>query len=356
MPVLCYDALSDQTLELEQNKETARWARYANPSLKKDELAAWEFFPYAVPLSVNEAPFGKNTSFLESSPFQFAWDSVSLTLFQTCPRKYYLTIIHGWTNRRMPPPLSYGIFFHTCMETWHKLITSGMNKDQAQLRLLRLALLLGEHIAPGDTARTKETLARAVILYLDRFWDDPAETYILPSGKPAVELSFQLPFEEINGIPTYLCGHIDRVVTYQDDIYFSDFKTTKYGLDDRFFSNFSPSTQMSNYNLATQVILEKPAAGGIIDGIQLLVNHNRYLRRTLEMSAEQTEEHIRDVKTWLVSAEHCASEEYWPKNPESCSKYSGCHFRAICAMQPARREMYLKGDFIQRTWDCLIPR
>ena len=68
--------------------------------------------------------------------------------------------------------------------------------------MARLAALLGERLQSLDTSRTKETLVRSVVWYLDEYKDDPLKTAMLPDGKPAVELSFMLPVFDVRVGPT----------------------------------------------------------------------------------------------------------------------------------------------------------
>jgi len=305
---------------------------------------------------------GPNSSFVENTNYQTAWDSTSLGLLKACPRKYYYTIIQGYVSSVLPPPLAFGIHFHTCMETWYKLLVTGMGKDEALLRLTRLAGLLGETIPQGDTARSKESLVRAVVWYLIQFWNDTAQVVTLSNGQPAVEYSFAFPFEKIQGIQTYICGHIDWIAKFQGGIYPLDYKTTKYQLDERFFAQFKPHAQFPNYLLAINVFanegssLPEPADGLVVDGIQLGVNFCRYRRQIISYSAEELEEYIHETAQWLELAFRFAEANHWPANETSCDKYGGCTFRNICQKPPQQRELYLKGQYVKKTWDPMRSR
>jgi len=310
-------------------------------------------------------PIGITTSHEPSKSIkdgvQFAWDNTCISLFKTCPRKYKLSIQEGWTARVMPPPLAFGIHLHTLFQAWHKLETAGVHKDVALVRLTRLAGLLGETLPTGDTARTKETLVRAFIWYMEQFWDDPAKNVILSDGSPAVEYSFTLPFMEHNGYDVFLCGHLDRLVKWQGRVYVQDYKTTKYTLDKKFFSKFKPSTQMPLYTAACYIIASEtqslPAADGvIIDGIQLGVNFCRYARNIVTFSLEEVEEYLAGLQYWIKQAMDACAADYFPANEESCDKYGGCFFREICSMPAARRDAYLKSKCTKTTWDPLASR
>jgi Holliday junction resolvase-like predicted endonuclease len=294
--------------------------------------------------------------------FQFAWDSTSLGALKTCPRKYLYTIIQGWMHKILPPPLSFGIHYHTCMETWHKLLTHDIPKEECFLRVVRLAGLLGESIPHGDNTRTKETLCRSVAWYIEQFWEDSARTVHLSSGKAAVEYSFTLPFGEIDGIDLYLCGHIDRLVQFQGGIYPTDYKTSKSQLDSRFFAKFKPSNQQQIYTTAVHILSQDqtsiplPPAGVIIDGLQLGVNYTRFQRQVIPFSIEEIEDFIGDAMQWISIAKLYAETNHWPANEEACDMYGGCHFREACKQKPAQRELVLRSNFVKRVWDPLKAR
>lgn len=301
----------------------------------------------------------ENTSF--KNGVQFAWDSTSIGLWKNCPRKYYYSIVMGYEPRVTAPPLAFGIAVHSVMEHWHKQIASGIDKQTALISAVRLAGLLGERLPAGDTSRTKETLVRTIIWFFDQYWDDKTITLREPSGKPIVEYHFQLPFMEYLGNEVFICGHIDRMVKWQGQVYIADYKTTKYTLDQRFFNQFKPGTQMPLYLTACHIISNTfadlpPAHGVIIDGIQLGVNFSRFGRGIVPFSLEEINEYIIDLKYWITQAMDACKANYFPQNTESCQKFSGCQYQEICSKSPARRQVFLDGNYVRRVWSPLQPR
>ena len=295
--------------------------------------------------------------------FQYVWDSVSLSAYQKCPRYYNWTIRDGYHLYPIPTTLTFGIHFHTCMETWHKLLATGLSKEEALLRCTKLALLLGESLPNSRKERTKETLTRAVVWYLDQFKTDNAETTLQSNNLPAVEYSFKLPLFEIFGIKLYISGHIDRIVNFLGDIYITDYKTTKLALDEKFFASFKPNTQVANYLLAAKILAGTTTAipskpkGIIIDGIQLGVNFNRFSRSIINYSTMEIESHIKDLESTLIHATIDAQNNHFPANPTSCvNQYGKCVFHEICSSTPAKHARMLKSSFVQSTWDPNSPR
>jgi hypothetical protein len=337
---------------------------------------------WLIPL-IEHKPLVENTSFVPRTQFQFVWDSVSLAALKTCPRFYYYSIILGYEQHPTPSPISFGIFFHKCMEVWHKLITLEVEKEYALKSVVKLAGLLGEKILPGRTERTKETLVRAVTWYIDQFYNDAARTALHEDGTPAVEMHFQLPIIEDMRVTSisgpketeygtfedryqtiYLAGHLDRVCHLGGQVYLSDYKTTKGQLDEKFLAQFKPNTQMSGYLVAGHILASKPTSvfptppdGIIVDGIQLQVNANRFQRFRLPYTEAEANAWLEDFEATIrVKAYGYAECKHWPMEETSCERYGGCQFRKVCSATPSDRQRILDGHFRRATWDPQKPR
>ena len=185
---------------------------------------------------------------------------------------------------------------------------------------------------------------------------DPFETVQLANGKPAVELSFRLELNytsHLTGEAFQLCGHLDRVVKFQDQIYTVDAKTTKHTLDDRYFEQFIPDNQFSTYTFGGKIVYNTPIAGLIVDAAQIAVGFTRFERRIIPRQQSQLDEWHRDLGFWLTTAQLHAKAAYWPQNDKACFL---CHFRPICSRPPAGREAWLSKEYVKRTWDPLVAR
>jgi hypothetical protein len=304
---------------------------------------------YAVPLddTVNTSP---NKS-LTPEGFQFVWDSVSLNHLKTCPYKYYLSTIQGWTFKIKPVKMAFGIAFHTLMQTFHTLLAAGIDRDTAIHRTVRLAGLLGDYIPEGSTAHTKATLTRAFVWYVHHFEDDPARILQLPDGNAAVELDTRFPFVEVHGVQTYIVVHLDTLVEFHGGVYFMDYKSTAAQLNKNFFEKFVQDNQMALYHLAASVTLDAPIAGGIIDAVQIGVNYARFQRHLLDRTPAKNQDFIDDLEKWLNLAAIYAENDYYPQNETACGQYGGCHFRDVCKHSRREHEMYLRTSFRKSTWD-----
>lgn len=316
---------------------------------------------WAIPLQ-ESLSLETNSSFIPGTNLQFAWDSVSTNAFLKCPRYYKWTIIEGWRLDPQPSTLTWGIAFHKVIEVWDKMVALGHEKEDVLYRCVRLAGLMGEYIVPNRTERTKETLVRAVVWYIDTHWEDNAETLILHNGKPAVEFSFALPMMDFNGVEILLTGHIDKVVKFMGEVWPLDHKSTQQALDDRFASKFKLEPQMKGYMAVAYILAETtaafptPPAGFIIDAVQLGVNFNRFLRVPLHFYKEEIEEYLRGFPFRIREAAMYAEANYWPARETSCELYGGCVFKEICSQVPGKWQRMLEGNFIQGTWDPLKSR
>lgn len=298
------------------------------------------------------SPFDKNG-------LQFAWDQTSINLAQTCLLKYNYTMIEGWRKRGLGIHLKFGQHYATALEHYYKHVALGMEKDEALREVVREALRdtwereEGKPWDSGHTSKTRENLIRTIIWYVDHFIEDPTTVLLRSDGKPAVEYSFRLSVD--NGI--IFTGHIDRVVTYSNDPYVMDQKTTVQTTGPYYFRQFEhPNTQMGMYTWAGQVIYNIPVKGVIIDAAQIAVGFSRFQRGFANRTADQLEEWYETSMFWIEQARTATRERHFPMNPKSCEDYGGCEFRDVCARQKAVRPNFLKADFEVRHWNPLESR
>ena len=338
----------------------------------------------SLPLTIREvdrdAP--APSPFLPGTKIQFAWDSTSLGYIKTCPRLYQYTMIEGWTPRDESVHLRFGQEFHRALEDYDRLRAEGVQYQEA-IRAIVGDLLVrtkGWDTDPETRAgkyKNRSTLLSLTIDYLDHYFHDVAETFILDDGRPAVELSFRFELdwgpqiaerEKIgennyigSGQPYLLCGHLDRVVTYGGNLFVMDRKTTTSTPGSYYFDQFEPNNQMTLYTLASQVILNSPVKGVIIDAAQILLDKpNQFTRGITYRTPDLLEEWVADLAVTLREAEAYAVAEYWPMRDTSCGMYGGCRFREVCSKSPHVRERFLESKFVrlpeEERWNPLKPR
>ena len=301
---------------------------------------------------------------------QWAWDSTSIKLAETCLRKYQYKMIDGYQPARKSVHLLFGGWYASALEHYYGYTAAGMSSDEALLEVVGETLIetweyesdeAGDPI-PGTGApwqsdhntKTRENLIRTIVWYIDQFGDDDSmQTVILSDGKPAVEHSFRL--EADNGI--ILCGHLDRLVEYGGKPYIQDQKTTGSTITGRYFDGFNPDTQMSLYTFAGRAIFGLPVKGIVIDAAQIAVGFSRFERGFTFRDDASLTEWYDDSMYHIERAQVATRENHFPKNAASCGNYGGCEFHNICSHSPTVREQFLKGDFVQgKRWDPLEVR
>lgn len=303
------------------------------------------------------------------SPFdddgiQYAWDSTSLGLLKTCPRKYQLTMVLNWQPKVRSYHLTFGILYHSAIETYLKLRAKGDDYETAVRSAIRECLVSSFGYEPGmkkgvvDNAKTREHLIRVLVWYFEHYRDDNCTPVILSNGKPAVELSFR--FEIGNDL--LLSGHLDQIVNFGDTgQYVMDHKTTGSTITGAsakyFFQGFNPDNQMTLYTTAAAISFNTPVKGVIIDAAQLMVGGAAFARGFTYRTPAQLQEFLEGVYSYRRMAETFHHQGFWPMNESACGNYGGCAFRDICAKSPQVRERFLRTEFTQdKPWNPLEPR
>jgi len=294
--------------------------------------------------------------FLPGTRIQFAWDSTSLGYLKTCPRLYQYHMLEGWVPKDESIHLRFGQEYHAAIQDFETHRSTGLQFDDAVRETIRALLVRIEDFDPDPTTKAGQyknprTLVQLVVDYLDEYREDGCETVILDNGKPGVELSFrfELDWGPVNTEQPYiLCGHLDRVVRFQDELFVLDHKTTTTTPSDYYFAGFSPNNQMTLYSFAGQVVLDTTIRGVIVEAAQIcLEKPNKFVRQPTYRNDEVIDEWLNDLEYHLNAAEAYAAAGHWPMNDTACGNYGGCRFREVCS-QPARvRDTVLRADFVQ---------
>lgn len=321
----------------------------------------------------------EDSQFLSGTKIQFAWDSVSLTDFLSCQRRYKYRVLDGLVpkNPGYAIALEFGILFHAAIEQYHRQKAEGFD-HQFSLQAT-VGWLINDpafHRLPTDDdiadlkentdedddgvtlrnsrIRTRYHLVRSVVWYLEHYEQDPLHTLIMPTGKPAVELSFRIPLPvKVGGQDMLLCGHLDRAVEFEGSYFASDYKTTK-SLTRQFFDMFDLSHQMTGYTVAGNIILEKPISGVWIDGIALQVGGVKLARAPTKRSPGQVKEYFELLGDVAERAERAHDLGHYPMNTASCYF---CEFKEICKQPPEYRERYINMWYDKKPgWNPLRNR
>lgn len=314
----------------------------------------------------SSAEFKPRLSFSAEVPnHQIAWDNTSLAALKTCPRYYQYNIIEGYVTRGESVHLKWGSDYNNSLVTYNQERAKGLDHEAATLMAVRFALTatwdetLGRPWVSDEPTKTRETLVRSVIWYLEQFSEDPCETIVLASGLSAVEHAFRIGIEMISslsGEAYMLCGYLDRLVEFNGNIWVNDWKSTKYALDEKYFAQYSPNNQVSQYSFAGQIFSNAEIKGVIIDAVQLGVTFSRFQRAQIPRTQAQLEEWFHDSQHYILANETYVKNQYWPQNDTACNRYAGCPFRPVCGASPEIRPRLLEGLYHRRMWDPLAHR
>lgn len=279
---------------------------------------------------------------------QLIWNSTSLGIAKDCKRKYFYSIIEGWCAKDQNDHLLFGGRYAQALETYHRLRSAlyRLDHDNALNQVIHEALKASWGWQSTDSRKTRETLIRSIVWYLEEFKDDPCKTVELKDGSPAVELNFQFKFSE----DITFAGHLDRLVSYGDDYYIQDQKTTGSTLSANYFKRYTPDNQMSLYTVAGQIIWALPIKGVMIDAAQIAVGFTRFERGFAFRTEEQCDEWLEDA---VYHIEETWRAQRWPMNDQACSKWGGCQFLQVCSKAPAVRQLWLEANFVRKPFNPL---
>jgi len=285
---------------------------------------------------------------------QFIWDATSITMAQECPRKYQLSMLENWRSKNLSVHLWFGAHFASVLELFYKDIVAKVDREQAihnGVKYLLNETWDQETNQPDtftDTAKTRETLVRTFIWYVEHYKDDPAELWVTPTGEAAVEHSFVIP---VNA-NIFFAGHLDRIVEYSGGRYGMDQKTSKGVISPAYMKQYMVNNQMSMYTWAGQVVYDTELKGMIIDGVQVAVGFNAFHRGFTSRTQAQLTEWVNDTLITIDQIHQYTENQYFPMNPTSCNNYGGCMFREVCGRHPGNRKQFLKADYNQdQQWD-----
>lgn len=351
--------------------------------------------------SMTDAP----NPFTATLPTQLrAWDSTSMRTYMECAQKYLRTIVQGW-RRPGGIHVEWGRVFGASQEVFDKAIARGFDKEEALDLAFQFALeATGEYVPdmsvkkhaddcdfhldqypwecscgersqwrpwPNvDSKKNRYTLLRALVWYCDeqRLAEGDVRPYVFPDGRPAVELTFQipLPLETPDGEPYLLTGHYDGLATTGgEEVFPRERKTTKNTLGPYYFDHYSPDIQIDNYDLAFNIMYPQfPGNAVMLEATQTGATFARFQRQFIHNTEAKRDEHLDMVLEWIRRAEHDADlyanpetrHRAYPMNKAACHNAGGCPFADICNKDPSVRERFLRANFVQQYWNPLEER
>ena len=266
-------------------------------------------------------------------------------VFKACPRKYLYEVLLANGKGADNPDLRFGSLIHQAKALFETNKARGATHDlalQGAFRFLLTETWDHARAKPGfteDPLKNRATLLRTFVWYADQYRDDACVTTQLPSGRPAVEISFEFNsgVATESGEQITFCGTIDRIVTFNGATLVADTKTSSNA---RFLTaqNYTPDGQFSLYVAAASVCFGIEADGILLDGIEVGPNGTGFRREIVPRPRGVIEEWLRDARAHLRRLSEAFARNEWPQNDSACGMYGGCRFRGVCGAAPAERQ------------------
>ena len=291
--------------------------------------------------------------YIPDTDIRFAWDATSIGPLKRCGRLHQYKS-EGWHAKEDNVHLRFGGEYHKSLQDYEVLKASGLDHREAMFDVVRaLTQRLGDW-NPDHPKKNRSTLIRTVIWHMEKFKNDQAKTWMMSDGKPAVEITFNFPldFGPTEDQPYILCGKLDRIVTFNGDLFVMDYKTTTVSLNDAYWKQFRLDDQMSLYTLAGKIVFQAPIKGVIVDAASILVGGTNFERGIIYRTQEQLDEWVENLKPYLER-----QTEYTMNEASCITRYGPCEFLDICSRTPQVRKRFLEASFVQEEpWNPLLPR
>lgn len=261
-------------------------------------------------------------------------DSSKIQTFQDCPRKYFFQHILGWRPEKPNIHLVFGSAWHEAMEY---LLNHDYSIESVQGAYQRFMKAYDEQfphdwLEPNHRSKNPEKAMQVLVDYAKKWEQDHQDFDVLYT-----EVAGTAPISEEDVIHF----KIDSVIQDPRGYWSFEHKTT--GRNSQSWRNkWDLITQVGTYIHALYCAFPpEEVQGTIINGTVFKKNHE-FLRIPVHRRGSvmafwlwETNYYIDLIKRnmeWL--AESSPSDDImmaFPRNPQSCTKYSGCPYPDFCA-------------------------
>ena len=297
------------------------------------------------------------------------FDNHKVTTYSDCEFKGWLGFEQGegssyntgYTPKTSNTPLAFGLGMHKMNEDWSRDVMEGVNtdgKDYADSFRVdwerELPIEMRENLELMGDKHSVVNAVRLFQLYQRRFPPDLYEPV-------SVEQEFSLPLEENSKLKW--SGILDKVVRHRGGLYFLEFKTSTYSIDEKFFLPFRTSQAIRGYTWAGQQSLGEDFRGTIVHGVckRIPAKKPRTLTPDDYLGAEEITMLPSQLEEWRVNTIHkidnihrMRQDGYWIKDlGNACNLYNGCEFREVCGAAPESQQAMLDMGYKLSTWNPL---
>lgn len=291
-------------------------------------------------------------------------DNFALTMFQSCPAKFDLRILQGWTSRRKSAALGFGGAFHAGLAAWYR--------TGSRVEMLKAVKDQWPDGMPVDDYRSLQKCVEVLLAYVKQY---PAETFRVVPGM--VEVAFTLStgmylscfgcgakLGAWNGKDA-LCGHcgkelelieyggiFDLLVEFSGAVYVVDHKTTSQ-MGGGFFDQFKPNNQITGYTWASRLLTGMRVGGALINAVcALKASATRFERQISTRTDDEIAEWLVSVYQTCEQIQQCRRTGIWHLQTVNCTMYGRCEFHQVHVLpHPKQRMAILEQEYIKSEWE-----
>lgn len=207
-----------------------------------------------------------------------------------------------------------------------------------------------EHVqlwVPTKASKDITTLVELFVGYSDAA-HSRALVPIKVDGEAAIEHFWEMPFKAGQMLkPVILCGNLDAIKAFGEEIYVVDYKTTSKSLDARYWAGFTPNVQVDLYNMC----VEKTLPGLDIRGVAVEAFSTSGTATAFKLFSPtpgQKAEMAKDTAYWIEQLQRNQITGQWPRNRASCFM---CPFQGVCSRAPEERATILNQKYEKGKWN-----
>lgn len=285
-------------------------------------------------------------------------DSTMMSLFRSCPRKFYYEFILGLRPPGRSIDLHAGGVFAHCLEVVRKEIyINGRTLPEAILRAnAAFEIAWGDFVIPEHkkTNKRPDRVWAAVESYFETYV--PQFDHIQPyyvGGKPTFEFTFAIPLDlpgfplhPVSGEPFLYAGRFDLLGEYLGLPIVEDDKTSGTGHYANWSEKWDLRSQFIGYTWACQQ-LGIPVNDVAVRGVGIQITQIAHAEAIKPYSNALRARWLEQLRRDLIRLATSWNEGYFDYNlGESCTDFGNCIFTQPC--QSPEPEPWLKTFEVKR--------
>ncbi len=289
--------------------------------------------------------------------------------FYTCPLKYKLKHLEGWTTHYGSTALRFGGAFHAGMEGYYSYVRDhGWSRDgEAVKQMIEFASKewverTGDKQFYNDH-RTLPLLIETMSQYINHFFADHGFLEVVHTER-AFQLLMKPQNEDLKNYPSLteflFTGKLDLECMLNGMHWTNEFKTTGWRLD-VVIDELNRSPQVMGYAFAKNYVFSEPPEGCLVTVAFAKANKLKAggygkpridFRRVLQIYNNM------DLANWrkhfislVAQIQYAHATNHFPPRFQSCYKYSRCEFLNLCEQSCTIEDANFHGYLQEEPWD-----